>query len=133
MIKATELRIGNYITYQGKQITVEGVSVSGYIYHSKGQFDGSIGSAYVPFEPIPLTEDWLVRFGFEKEVKQSDSVYISDNVYRLNIFEYATSCGTMNLEIDYYDQHASFTTNIKYVHQLQNLYFYLTGEELILK
>lgn len=125
MIKATELRIGNYITYQGEQITVEGVSVSGYLYHSKGQFDGSIGSAYVPFKPIPLTEEWLVKFGFEKT--RDYNLSTKPKMYKI----FKLSLRLMANEYTFCYEN-SFR-KIEYVHQLQNLYFALTGEELILK
>lgn len=64
-------------------------------------------------EPIPLTDEWLVKFGFEKSYKsfvKGDFTFITNHglAYKLTII-----------------------TNLpKYVHQLQNLYFALTGEEL---
>jgi hypothetical protein len=72
--------------------------------------------------PIPLTEEWLLKFGFVqgrnypgwvllKDLEKGD--YIDDNV----LFEF--------FEPGY--------DHIKYVHQLQNLYFALTGEELTIK
>lgn len=70
---------------------------------------------------IPLTEEWLVKFGFEK---REDDFY----KYPLCIdFIYS------NLSVLIYDGRNYFVDShdkIKYVHQLQNLYFALTGEEL---
>jgi hypothetical protein len=77
---------------------------------------------YERTKPIPLTEDWLLKFGFDKlpivfEYKRF-YLYKQDNsdIWRLN------HSGT-NAHI----------TTLKYVHQLQNLYFALTNEELNLK
>lgn len=67
------------------------------------------------FEPIPLTEEWLFKFRFVYNPHSSEfhgknmifHNWIKDRGY--------VSWGS---------------TQIKYVHQLQNLYFALTGEEL---
>ena len=60
-------------------------------------------------QPIPLTEEWLLRF----KLKNNYIFYcrITDNGYEV-----------------YYRR--EFTTKIHYVHQLQNLYFALTNQEL---
>lgn len=65
------------------------------------------------FEPIPLTEQWLLRFGF------------AENKHTIGCFG--------NNVIGIYFRNGEGNYNIakfKYVHQLQNLYFALTGEEL---
>lgn len=79
----------------------------------------------LPVEPIPLTDEWLVKFGFEKE---SDFIFSIDrfivfknlynNVLGLNTSDFYTSTGI------------GFQKHLEHVHTLQNLYFALTGEEL---
>ena len=73
---------------------------------------------YHHYKPIQLTEEWLVKFGF---IKRTPTGYYFD-MGRMSInlpdFEYK------NIRID---------VKLKYVHQLQNLYFALTGEELTIK
>lgn len=82
------------------------------------------------FTPIPLTEEWLVKFGFKKritKVRSGASVTTYDNgtVYDLKLAE-------NNLGFDFrYD--SIEIVELKYVHQLQNLYFALTKTELTLK
>jgi hypothetical protein len=71
-------------------------------------------------EPIPLTEEWLERFGFENRnrdyFKGSFCVQYADRIFdHNNIFFFGYNGNSIE---------------IKYVHQLQNLYFALTGEEL---
>lgn len=69
-------------------------------------------------EPIPLTEEWLVKFGF---------ISIQDGWYQIEKMP-------ISFNWNIYDNTLRFMgysfKHIKYVHQLQNLYFALTGEEL---
>lgn len=74
---------------------------------------------------IPVSEEWLLKFGFEKkeEVTWSFGYEKKYNVYRLD-------------ELTYNGVQAAWWFNgllkkqPEYVHQLQNLYFALTGTEL---
>ncbi len=95
-----ELRIGNLILINGKQTE---------IIHLVCDDD------YSHFEPIPLTEEWLVRAGFEFD--KIDGYWYIDEYWRY-FFE-GDVCFLGN-----------FSHAVDYVHQLQNLYFALTGEEL---
>lgn len=67
--------------------------------------------------PMPLTEEWLLKFGFEPIYFVSDS---SLSCYDLSGISYLNA----NFELKW------FGTKIEYVHQLQNLIHSLTGEEL---
>lgn len=78
-------------------------------------------------EPIQLNEDWLVRFGFENVDDEID--------YSEFVLNYVTIEGNGSdkqepfhfvRDVDYRER----KTEIKYVHQLQNLYWCLCGEEL---
>jgi len=71
-------------------------------------------------EPIPLTEEWLLKFGFE--IKQGRF----GNEYWGKINLYTSSDKKIVFCFD------GYLKGIKYVHQLQNLYFALTGNELTL-
>jgi len=51
-MKASELRIGNWVNYDGRNCTIQ---------EPTDLVDAD------EFEPIPLTEEWLLNFGFEKE------------------------------------------------------------------
>lgn len=77
-------------------------------------------------EPIPLTEEWLLKFGFEA---QEESFHLKDFSIEL-IGDDGRWCAYI------YDEYHAIEcplSLIKHVHQLQNLYFALTGEELTLK
>ena len=74
------------------------------------------------FEPIPLTEEWLLRFGFIRK-------YVSHTPYILNdISIYPTDANFYN--IVYYKGVKIDDIIFKSVSQLQNLYFSLTNNEL---
>jgi hypothetical protein len=71
--------------------------------------------------PIPLTEDWLMKFGFTQHLS-CEWVHQGCCI----VFEFKS---TVECSLNEIGQAIDLDT-IKYVHQLQNLYHALTGEEL---
>lgn len=124
-LQARQLRIGNLVNFAEDGVIFEVVGVSNdglYVKNSEEE-------TYIEmelFEPIPLTEECLVRFGFE---------FINNEFYRSQNSElclYLTV--NKNKMIPEYNGKRLVTGyDFKHVHQLQNLYFALTGEELTLK
>lgn len=117
-MKASELRIGNLIVNpHTKEIcTVQAIkpkykqrknqSTGEYFYFLDViEYEG-MNVTLDLFAPIPLTEEWLLKFGFKK------SIHIDQ--WKKRGFGF----------IDVSNPQCAF------VHQLQNLYFALTGEEL---
>lgn len=81
-------------------------------------FDGSDQDEYdYNVNAIPLTEEWLRKFGFEK----LQETYFNGD-FELDI----TDAGFLFSE-------TYIKVSCKYVHQLQNIYFALTGKELEVK
>lgn len=119
-MKANELRIGNYINID-LPISNEGkLTRIGAINSKKVN-----GVEITKYKPIPLTEEWLIKFGFIFGIKLHDFVKGKHQFVEFNVLNgYFSESGVF-----YY----SMKTQIKYVHQLQNLYFALTGEELTLQ
>ena len=118
-MKASELRIGNFYNQFGN-ITEVDWSVL------KDLKDAPIDQLWC--KPIPLTEEWLLKFGFEKTLNQYKKLTLSnkigcDNIPFIILF----------LDNQYQYDDLRFRTNIQYVHNFQNLYFALTGEELTIK
>jgi hypothetical protein len=75
-------------------------------------------------EPIPLTVEWLERFGFRQEVSTWRGVWMLDRTMMVR----------REPEDDSYYMAPFYPQGkCKYVHQLQNLFQALTGEELIIK
>jgi len=142
MIDIKELRIGNYIELifereldRGNGI-IEDVEVSkvvqfaghdpfsGWVYINPEV--GELAFSYShDLEPIPITGEWLIKLGFE--VKKSNysaaDIYLKSSVDFNFLIEDARS--GFNWIAGLYD--------IESVHQLQNLYFALTGKELTIK
>ena len=125
-MKANELRIGNYFHPCN---TKGGITLpSTDIVWRVGSIDkfGKVGviepqehdNIYLPISEcaeIPLTEEWLLKFGFvsnELSVQPNVFVYHSGGIYIRGM------------------SGAVHPRDVHYVHQLQNLYYALTGEEL---
>lgn len=107
-MEARELRIGNLVLFEPfKGSGFEIISVQELPFKKRNVV-----------EPIPLTEDWLVKFGFENLY---DTRWQN---YSVDLF--GDSEGYWLLS----EERTNWPKPIKYVHQLQNLYFALTGKEL---
>jgi hypothetical protein len=116
-MKANELRIGNYVTLN-KDIKI----INGNLIKEQQQSDMIKGEVYL--KPIPITEEWLLKFGFLKDL--DNDIYLSINPYAFLFWQ--------NDRVELLDNDNNFMISYcRYVHQLQNLYFALTGEELTLK
>ena len=105
-MKATELRIGNFVDLYSKTATV-------------CRNDFSTGLAIKKGKPIRLTEEWLIDFGFNN-TNTTEFPNYTKGMYQ---------CRWRHGETNICNNHG-FIKDLKYVHQLQNLYFALTGEEL---
>jgi hypothetical protein len=122
-MEANELRIDNLIDRGDYHCKVTGITEEGIITEPidyKGErFVEQI------MKPIPLTEEWLVKFGFE-EVDGNDYYKFFDlQEFRLFVNKKDNSCF-----IHYKQSSIDYLINNLHVHSLQNLYFALTGEEL---
>jgi hypothetical protein len=119
-MNATDLRIGNLVNYK----TSEGDVLTNVIDWQDLKWLSEDEELFnLAHSPIPLTEEWLLKFGFEKQMMWTYAIDIIGNkklIYYLG--EKGWSIGNKNY---------SDFSNLKYVHQLQNLYFALTGTELI--
>jgi hypothetical protein len=124
-LQSKDFRIGNYI-YIPQTKTYEQI---GWV-EQNGRFvlkdyKSSYSSLYC-LDPISLTGEWLERFGFE----------ISGESYIIENFAIEDIDNGDKWYLYMYDEENGCDVNIgiiNYVHQLQNLYFALTGEELDLK
>lgn len=138
-MKANELRIGNYVKpLVGELEHVMCVDWIGWkiggdlIDENYEEFLSSYQELeHEDVEGIPLTEQWLLKFGFEKDNFCPDEY---DRLYTMYSFGSFYKKEDYFLPKPYYFADA-FGDNFKlrYVHQLQNLYFALTGEELTIK
>jgi hypothetical protein len=117
-MEAKELRIGNYVNIGLKSSDL----ITDYdAITASGLMDLQVNkerSSFI-YEPISLTQEWLLKFGFVLDLDSHRTTYLSKH------------------KITTYMQDGIFWCDIlwdclelKHVHQLQNLYFALTNEEL---
>ena len=127
-MNANELRIGNFLKIGQEH---ESYNCLGKVIKWELSNFYSLEKGYNNiewFEPIPLTEEWLLKFGFVAKSLYSNFI--------LNEIEIASSVRfvkTNERNSFYLDGEIPEFMKIRIVnvHQLQNLYFSLTGEELV--
>jgi len=134
MIDQKELRLGNLVLdRQGDIAKVEilsdecGVQLSTYK-HYVDSLEGSI--SYDEIEGIPFNGEWAVKCGFELTESKEEYIlqcgrkkiiYVINDGYENHMILYQENIG-----MSYYD----LNVDCDYVHQIQNLAFALTNEEL---
>lgn len=131
-LKASELRLNNFIQ-NGVNKTVE--VVAGIEKTNIVMTNFSAGGPDYYWEGIPLTEEWLERFGFEKiqdgfferfELKYWNNIKTIEHTFSISLENFTDYNMAIWLE-------GNTNVHIYTVHRLQNLYFALTGKELELK
>ena len=144
-MKANELRIGNWVLYNDLYCKIIGIDKIGMDedrvlveYHN-----GETDYCYIDYiEPIELTEEVLVKIGFEKE-KQLISIHFHldceidvDNINYVKYVIYPNSLPLLKITTSQYENYECFEflkRGIKYLHELQNAYYCLTNQELEIK
>jgi hypothetical protein len=120
-MEAKELRLNNLFIESKTNTVISVIGLTEEIITFSGHFKNDWQA-----EPIPLTEEWLLKFGWGK----SNEHELCDNsndivfVYDWHFKRFEIQIDTEHVGVEYRLDH------IKYVHQLQNLYFSLTNEEL---
>ena len=157
-MKASELRLGNYV-YVGYSSSIECllgvISENANLTFNEGIYHGLLFNYPAPIgnrvieidncEGIPITEEWLLKLGF---VKSGDEHHISIDLikdpvgYESNQIDIQIDLGISMITVEQttvdsgdegYFRGEIFPKFPVHIHQLQNLYFSLTGEELTIK
>jgi hypothetical protein len=115
-MKASELRIGNYYS-----------DLSGVCTLKQSDF---LNLDIEKIEPVLLTEQWLLDFGFKKRKNR----YFFDDWIIVQIEDGNWD----NPSLDFFikrDFHKKkrYVTCVQYVHELQNLFYPVSGKELTIK
>lgn len=130
-MRAIDLRIGNILRdkiskTELKVIELTEKNIGAYVI-DRSKFPLKEGWE---FEPIPLTEEILLKCGFVKN-EEHDEGGLIDFRYELNLLNKSISfTSNWNIEDCIYVNITQCGVDVFYLHQLQNLYFALTGEEL---
>jgi hypothetical protein len=128
---ATELRIGNLVYDKWANVAkIESIGMHENVRISTKDYEFESNKIYDLFS-INLTEYWLLKFGFTQMYKADNKngygLFLGENIHPFIAIELyhdgfiAINNGSRRIEY------------IKSVHQLQNLYFALTGKELEVK
>jgi len=128
-MKSTELRIGNRINIHNRVEIVRSIYHNGDI--QTDRYITSVDNNINIPSGIPLTEEWLIKLGFTKEDIHDEGGFV-DYRYELEkgVQYFVSLWASENLDIV---NHVNSSTDLEYLHQLQNLYYALCGEELIMK
>jgi hypothetical protein len=122
-MKASELRIGNWVYFASCE------AQDGYPkdYKKLHQIEEGREIDFCSFfEPITLTEEWLLKFDFDCEELKTRTYW---TYYQFKLIKgYKRSGYPFHLVSNIFN-----TNEIRYVHELQNLHFSLFGKELELK
>lgn len=135
MIQANELRIGNWvmtknskyrpesvgkiacITQIDSERTFEEIKGTVSLYLIEDKWKDTYGQWLIYIEPIPITEEWLLKFGFT----ESETDLRKGNI----IVRFRDNGSLIITIID-----MLVLPKCKYIHELQNLYFALHKQEL---
>jgi hypothetical protein len=124
-MKASEIMLNNYVKdHLGRVLKVVGLKDDNvYLVLSNKE---KIRYNIKTIQGLELTEEILLKCGFEKKIwKAKNSVY-----YELNKLEILLEDSYYINGVTYYKSGLLFEYHPKHLHQLQNLYFCLYGEEL---
>lgn len=118
-MKAEDLRIGNWLMYEKTTHQVTGISGKSIksIWRGNQRID-ECDDFIFSYEPILITEKWLLASGFLKD---------EDGVIKIDKCLYWLDNGLLQVALSYAP---IMNCPCKYVHQLQNLYYAFTGAEL---
>lgn len=131
MIDPRELRLGNYVLTESSYgdsmvIQINGIT-STSINGVTSIMDLSVsGMTAYDIKPIPLTEEILLKCGFNP-IKSAYPGHWYENFY----FELANLVGNELWVVRIFKHH--MPGSYKYLHQIQNLWRDVTGEELEVK
>ena len=137
MIKENELRLNNLVMVNYKTDLLSKVTwiQEGSInvtFDRQPDLVNGIVCSVNDLISIPLTEEWLIKFGFNSQYKKG---WIGIDVKHSNgtttdfVLSYPQRMGMWQTFFAFEYDGFRFV-EIKYVHQLQNIYFALTNKEL---
>lgn len=121
-LEAKDFRIKNLVDFEGKIYEIHTIAD---VFPTLNTSEFGIGVIdWNNIKPITLTEEWLLKFGF---TRNKDTYYLND----LGL-SWLTTEDNFQTEYKLADSKWKLL-DLKFVHQLQNLYFALCGDELKLK
>lgn len=126
-LKPQDLRIGNYINYEQTTHVVAELHNDKLIHHWLNHPSDGYVTKYNQILSIPLTRMELERLGFE----ENEELIIDQKAYLDDSNFFVESVGD-DYWLSEFVNKSKITRYVKidFVHELQNMYYYLTKEEL---
>lgn len=135
MIEIKEIRVGNFVAidYQNSEklpcavLIIDGAE--------PGVFTDLADHLFVSCQdlhPIPLTKEWLLRFGF----RERNGVFTKSRQQELghDLGDFSVSFyDDTQMKVWRGDRYIGVVGSCGFVHQFQNLYFILNAQELTIK
>lgn len=122
-LKPSELRIGNFV--RSTLVVLDAITkedLTSFI-DRRIKNGNEIDNAHW-FQPIVISEAWMTRLEFKMVLTKGGYYFKRDEDYRLSIID-----GILHVSVGE-DQLGVLLVKLKYVHELQNLYFALTKIDL---
>ena len=120
-MKAIELRIGNYISVKNMGVDLPAIIERGVEIDAANEYN-----------PVPLTEELLLKAGFSSDGYKDGYIgkdFVSGQMTLSFVLCNPFAKGDWN-DCYTFDLRDSMFKSLRYVHELQNLYFLLTNSEL---
>ena len=128
-MEAKELRIGNWVNLYGDYDSqVTGLTNTKKVWCVNNPHDENCAWETTQIKPIPLTEEWLLKFGFDDGIND----YLAFCRFKKGNFVVVREQDIYSYPYEDYEGN-EFDLELKHIHQLQNLYHSLTGNELTLQ
>ena len=121
MIQSNTLRIGNLVNYKGNTVTIDAIGLLSAMIK-----ESPLPIEYDDLEPIPITEDILVRMGFKNSTIGWQRHLFKDNSIGLIklrdswLIGISGGFGLVNIK------------HINSIDQLQNVFYFCSQQELTL-
>lgn len=119
MIKASELRIGNWVNLRGDNMQVDGGDI----------YDLQDSENLDDWNPVPITPEILEQCGFERNGERY-KIFCTENHWLELHLKTGLASFCFGFSKNKKDDSVLIGNRFEFIHQLQNLYFALTGEEL---
>lgn len=124
MIQANQLRLGNWIEYDNRFFQIDTIAE---VFPTLNTGEFGIGVVdWNNIKPIELTEERLLQCGFIIRTQDDDAFaeYHHNGIFfKSTVFDVTEKCSVLVII-------GLGKIEVHYLHQLQNLYFALTGKEL---